>query len=441
MAYIYKRGSKWWCRVKDAGKWVSTATPFGIDDPADERKAKRFADSAQSKLDARRAGGAAISSGPLTVRRYAASWIQKRREADLDWKNDQGRLKHHVLPIIGDLVLANVRAPHIVDLFHKMRFTSERKLAQRSIYNIYSVVSALFRDAALEGLIDASPCILTDAQLGPLLDADPEWRAGSVFTREEAETLSADPRIPVDRQLVYAFGVLAGLRPGEAAALRWRHWDPSVEPLGKLVVTASYNTRKNRIKGTKTDVVRHVPVHPTLAAMLAEWRLSGWGEMMGRDPKPDDLIVPLPPIAAAARRSRKGEAFRSTDYSYKRWAEEDLPMLGWRYREPYATKSTFITLACKDGANPDVIEARVTHTKKTRSAFDGYRRDSQWPETCNEVAKLRVARRARVTGRVTALRTQRNIEGNMVEAAGVEFHYICAPGRSDRGISRTSHSR
>jgi hypothetical protein len=71
-------------------------------------------------------------------------------------------------------VLADVRAPHIVDLFHKMRFTSERKLAQRSIYNIYSVVSALFRDAALEGLIDASPCILTDAQLGPLVDADPE---------------------------------------------------------------------------------------------------------------------------------------------------------------------------------------------------------------------------------------------------------------------------
>jgi len=420
MAYIYKRGSKWWCRVKDAGKWVSTATPFGIDDPADKRKAKRFADSAQSKLDARRGGGAAVSSGPLTVRRYVASWVQKRREADLDWKNDQGRLKHHVLPIIGDLVLADVRAPHIVDLFHKMRFTSERKLAQRSIYNIYSVVSALFRDAALEGLIDASPCILTDAQLGPLIDADPEWRAGSVFTREEAETLIADPRIPADRQLVYAFGVLAGLRPGEAAALRWRHWDPSVEPLGKLLVAASYNTRKHRAKGTKTDVVRHVPVHPTLAAMLAEWRLSGWAAMMGRQPEADDLIVPLPPAAAKARRSRTGDAYRGHDYTGKRWREEDLPALGWRYREPYATKSTFITLACKDGADPDVIESRVTHTKKSRSAFEGYRRDSQWPETCGEVAKLRVARRARVTGRVTVLRTQRNIEGNVVEAAGVE---------------------
>jgi hypothetical protein len=31
-----------------------------------------------------------------------------------------------------------------------------------------------------------------------------------------------------------------------------------------------------------------------------------------------------------------------------------------------------------------VIESRVTHTKKSRSAFEGYRRDSQWPETCGE---------------------------------------------------------
>jgi hypothetical protein len=100
--------------------------------------------------------------------------------------------------------------------------------------------------------------------------------------------------------------------------------------------------------------------------MLAEWRQSGWAAMMGRAPEADDLIVPLPPAAANARRSRTGEAYRSNDYSGKRWREEDLPALGWRYRELYATKSTFITLACKDGADHDVIESRVTHTKKSR---------------------------------------------------------------------------
>jgi hypothetical protein len=77
-----------------------------------------------------------------------------------------------------------------------------------------------------------------------------------------------------------------------------------------------------------------MPVHPR----LAEWRLSGWSAMMGRQPEADDLIVPLPPAAANARRSRTGEAYRSNDDSGKRWREEDLPALGWRYRELYATK-------------------------------------------------------------------------------------------------------
>jgi hypothetical protein len=71
------------------------------------------------------------------------------------------------------------------------------------------------------------------------------------------------------------------VRPGEAAALRWRHYDPAIKPLGKLLVARSYNTRKNREKSTKTDAVKHVPVHPVLAAMLAEWKLDGWAEMVG----------------------------------------------------------------------------------------------------------------------------------------------------------------
>ena len=36
----------------------------------------------------------------------------------------------------------------------------------------------------------------------------------------------------------------------------------------------------------------------------------------------------------------------------KCWRERDLPMLEWRERELYATKSTFITLCIEDGAKP-----------------------------------------------------------------------------------------
>ena len=120
--------------------------------------------------------------------------------------------------------------------------------------------------------------------------------------------------------------------------------------------------------------------------------------MMGRDPLPDDLIIPKPPADAARRTKRTGEAFRGPEYSLKKWTEHDLPALGWRHRTLYDCKSTFITNAIEDGADPTIIQDRVTHTKPKRSAFDGYDRGPHWLSTCQEVSKLRIDR---VTSRVT----------------------------------------
>jgi integrase len=174
------------------------------------------------------------------------------------------------------------------------------------------------------------------------------------------------------------------VRPGEAAALRWRHYDPTVTPLGKRLVAKSYNTTRNTEKTTKTDAVKHVPVHPVLAAMLAEWKRDGWPEMNGRSPGTDDLIVPLPPDAAARRRIRAGEPFRPHDYSGKRWREDDLPALGWRHRRHYDLRAMFITLLIDDGADEDIIEHRITHIRKSRRAFDRYNRGLHWERTCAE---------------------------------------------------------
>ena len=58
-------------------------------------------------------------------------------------------------------------------------------------------------------------------------------------------------------------------------------------------------------------------------------------------------------------------------------------------------RATFITLAIDDGADPDVLETRVTHTRKSRSAFDGYNRGLHWERTCAEVLKLRITRGGR----------------------------------------------
>ncbi len=392
---VITRGTKLWLRFKDAtGAWqtIRSGLVVGQETEAAELLAEAESEAARARGEVRPEIVRAE-----TVRAFAGPWIDKRREKDLDWKNDASRLEHHVFPKIGDMKLRDVRTKHLIELFHWRRTTpleaTGEMPSQRLIYNIYSVVSALFRDAKKADLITQTPCELDENDLGPLKDKNPEWRNGAVFTRDEAVTLISHPEIDADRHVVYALELLAGVRPGEAAALRWRHWERDLKPLGKLLVALSYNTRKNRAKGTKTDVVKHVPVHPTLAAMLAEWRLSGWEAMYGRAPGPDDLIVPLPPGAAARRRTRTGDPFRGTDYSYKRWAEEDLPMLGWRDRQHYNMRATFISLALEDGADENIIESRVTHTKKSRGAFGGYVRGERWARTCAEVAKLQITRK------------------------------------------------
>ncbi len=399
---IYRRGTILWLRWKGAdGKWHDRSSGYAI---GEESKAREMYTELVRQSAPPPAEPAAAPGGALTVRAWVAEWLPKRGEQGLDWKGDDSRLRLHVLPFLGDLMLRDVRTRSILDMMHALRTDRERDLSPRSIWHVYSITKALFRDAQLAELIEHSPCVLDERQLGPVVDRDPEWRSGATFTHDEVETIITDDQIPADRHMVYGLELLAGVRPGEAAALRWRHYTATKQPLGELLVAKAFNTKRNLEKSTKTGSVKHVPVHPTLAAMLAEWKLGGWQAMMGRAPGPDDLIVPLPPDAAERRRTRGGEPYRPNDYSCKRWLE-DVAALGWRHRRHYDMRATFITLSIEDGADPEILENRVTHTRQRRSAFDGYDRGEHWARTCAEVAKLRITRRGREVATVAAAAT------------------------------------
>ncbi len=382
MGSVYRRKNKLWIRFKgEDGAWTQSKTPYKV---GEERAARKLLASVEDKITAGEELGIE-HEGPLTVRDFARKWIEDRRSVGVtDWENDERRLKLHVLPHIGSLLLDEVRPRHLVKLFTTVR----TKLAPRTVRNVYSVARALFRDAVLADLIEQTPAILGKYQLGTVEDADPEWRATAIYTRSEVEMLIADPRVSPDQHVWYAFQGLAGLRPGEAAPLRWRHYTTDAEPLGRLLI-ANSNLRRR----TKTGVVRHVPVHPVLAAMLAEWKLTGWPALMGRRPEPDDLILPTP----AARRVKLGEQRRKDTWGPA--TREDLRTLGLRHRRGYDLRRTFISLARSDGARPDILKL-VTHgSDGQRNMIDLYS-TLDWAVLCAEVMKLRITRER---GKVIAL--------------------------------------
>ena len=135
---------------------------------------------------------------------------------------------------------------------------------------------------------------------------------------------------------------------------------------------------------TKTKRRRDMPVHPVLAAMLAEWKLHGWMEMMGRLPTADDLIVPT----SGDGRTASG-LMRNKKYSGTR-LKNDLKILGLRHRRGHDLRRTMISLAQDDGAVKDILNWG-THGRSRLKAIDDYT-TLEWKTVCAQVAKLQIER-------------------------------------------------
>jgi len=373
---IYPRGSKLWMVLHvGPNKWKLQSTPFRI---GEEDQAKRLQKKTQEQIDAGLEMGAAPGAPP-TVQSFGKKFIEDRNTRTV--RDDESRLRTWVYPAIGDMLIADVRARHVKSMIDKARL---HDLAPRSVINIYSVVRALFREAVIAGLIDASPCILTHHHIGKKRDKVKGWREGAIYSESELAALIWDGRVPQDRRVLYAIAGLAGLRSGEVAGLRWGQIKMGLEPLNRIVVLTSYDTGE-----TKTGVERWVPIHPALAAILAEWKLSGWAREFGRAPTATDIVVPhVMPTNRGPRIEFGG--MRADHDNYKRLLR-DLAMLGFRRRRFHDLRRTMITLAREGGADREILRL-VTHGA-SGDVIDAYT-SMGWATLCKQIQAIAIARPA-----------------------------------------------
>jgi integrase len=134
-------------------------------------------------------------------------------------------------------------------------------------------------------------------------------------------------------------------RFGEAAALRFRHYDPDAQPLGRLTIARSWSTRLHAEKDTKAERPRRVPVTPQLAAVLADWKLRGWPAMFGRAAGADDLIVP-------SRDADNAGALhcRSANHMLKKF-HQHCARVGLRPRRQHDSRRRWLSTVHAAGAN------------------------------------------------------------------------------------------
>ena len=331
----------------------------------------------------REAGG----EGPLTVRRLADLWLASRERKEISTVRDyRTRLELHALPVIGDMVAAEVRLEHIEGVMGAVK--AKDTLASRTQRRVYEAMKAMF-NWAVPRLLESSPCGLKDDELPANKDADPDWRKQANFSRLEVVQLITDTRILIDRRVLYAVMFLAGCRFGEISALRVRDYNRDWEPLPMLDISRSFNSKTRKVKGTKTDQTRLIPVHRVLAEILDWWLEVGWPAMIGRRPGPDDVLIP----------TRNG-THRDVSTGWKQLNGErdkdgkllqlgDLERIGLRRRRQHDTRRTFITLCRRDGADKTLL-GLVSHGPG-KDMVDVYTEMSAlWEPLCAEVSKLRI---------------------------------------------------
>lgn len=386
MGTVYLRGSIWWIGfVGKDGRWHYKSSKT-----EDKREAEDTLAVIEEEI---RKGNRAAELGPLSVTEWGERWQAARLErhpplwnAASEWR----QVQLHALDVLvdgkrfGRMRLDEVRPRHALAFVRGLRSRKSEggfPLAPRTVANIWGTIHKLFTDAVLEELLPGNPMVLPDTEQPRRVDADPTWRRTAVYSRHEAELLAFSPDLADDRRVLYALALLAGLREGEISDRRWRDYDAGAEPLGRLSVHSSFTRGNKSAKGTKTEAPREVPVHPALAAMLAQWKLAGWEETFGRPPRDDDFIVP----------NRWGN--RHTDDSVMKGLKRDLKAFGLRLRRFHDMRRTFISLALTDGANREALK-RITHGAKG-DILDQYT-TFDWPTLCAAVSKLKVGRKVQV---------------------------------------------
>jgi integrase len=411
-------------KYKRSGRWVGPeATPYkvGPELTREEAEAKAW-----ELIERIRAAGAVLQrhsgrDGVITLRSFGEGWTARRTAlGKVSAVDDASRLRLYVYPTLGDLPLTRIAAqPMLVaDLLSAIAQRDSKKggqLAPKTIRHTYSALHSLFNDAEIRGAIPRgmNPCIHGDTEYLPApRDKHTGWRENAQYPLEEVELLISAPVIHFERRVANAIKFLAGLRPGEVHALRWSNYSPQLEPLGRFMVERAWNSRAHVEKGTKTDRERKVPVHPVLAAILAQWRLSGFPEVYGRPPRPDDLIVPAPPVPI---RGKRGHFERPTGIVVphsrmrhinvrvaNRLFQEDCRKIGVPVRRQYDARRTLTSMLRAIPAVNDLHRKWVTHGP-SRNVQDDYT-TLPWPVLCEVLLALKVTYRGLDGGKVLPIR-------------------------------------
>jgi integrase len=199
----------------------------------------------------------------VTVAEYGERWLRESasRLKGRTLRSYTGLFRAHIEPPFGQMKVAQLHRSHVKRMLVEKH---ERELSKDTIRLIRATISAMYAAAIDDGIAVVNPATLP--RRAKALGRSPN---AGIRPLSESELvmllLTAQKEDPVYYPL-FLLLARAGLRPGEARALKWTDVDLENR---KLTVAHSLS-EAGEIEDTKTSTTRYVDMSQELSEVLAE---------------------------------------------------------------------------------------------------------------------------------------------------------------------------
>lgn len=238
---------------------------------------------------------AATDSPKETVNEYAKRWLADREGRINSIRDDRGRLRLHVLPILGPLDAATFNRDDV----ERVRDDLDRKIANgalswKTAANCWTLLTRLCGD-----MVNAKKRVLRTRDENPCKDVRAPERGADkarqfLFSSEFLQFVTCE-RVPLRWRRAVALAVYMGTRDAELRVLRWDGGDIELAH-GILSITRTLNRRTGKVGPTKTGQTRRFSLQANLLPLL---------QAMHKAAKGKGLVANLASPRAMARNLRR----------------------------------------------------------------------------------------------------------------------------------------
>lgn len=283
-----------------------------------------------------------------TFHEFASEWLADRAPElrDTTAATYRWELTHHLLPFFGPRKRLDEITVEDVDRY-RLRKVAEGRLGATSINKTITRLGQVLDVAQERGWVVQNPVRVNPRNRKvkavkprrPWLEpAQVETLLAAARELDREDTRSLRIRLPLLATLAFA-----GLRVGEAIALRWR----DIDLAGGVI----------RVDQAKTDAgIREIDVQPELRDELVVWRAST------PFAAPQDRVFPTRGGGAQNRHNvRQRVVLKSVERANVKLAEAELPRLP-EGLSPHALRRSFISWLIAEGEDPAYVMAQAGHT-------------------------------------------------------------------------------